>query len=297
MYSNQLTTTLLSIRAKPLIGAVLSCFIAATAFSGTITRHTFHSPTLNREYAFNLYLPDGYETNTLTYPTVYLLHGSFEDESAWPQRGKAKAIFDQIIADRTIPPTVVVMPGSQSWWINGHNERAEDAFIEDLIPHVEKNWRVLPTRQGRIIGGNSAGGFGAVNLSLKHPEKFAAAAAFSPASYEDLPPDASSAYRHPCFLDSHGKFDPKIWRHTNYPSHLDAYQKQEHIVPIYINSGDRDFLDIAYHAAVLHHRLRQIQPDHLELRILPGEHDWLVWNDTLAEAMRYTFQHASAPQQ
>lgn len=291
-----MTPRIASTQIKALIGAALICLSAATALGGTITRHTFQSPTLNRDYAFTLYLPDGYEDSPLTYPTVYLLHGSNGDEFDWPNNGKVKAIFDEIIADKTIPPTVVAMPASKSWWVNGYNEPAEDAFIKDLIPHIEANWRVLKNRDGRVIGGNSAGGFGTVNLCLKYPEKFAAAAAFSPASYEDLPPQASSAHQHPTFINAKGAFDPKIWRQTNYTAHIDAYQKQGIIVPMYIDSGDHDFLDIAYHATILYQRLRKIQPEHVELRIIDGGHEWAVWNKTLAEAMRYTFQFASPPQ-
>jgi predicted alpha/beta superfamily hydrolase len=53
------------------IGALL---LAGSAVAGTVTHHSFASATLGRDYAYNLYLPDGYEGSGLTYPVLYLLH-------------------------------------------------------------------------------------------------------------------------------------------------------------------------------------------------------------------------------
>lgn len=69
------------------------------------------------------------------------------------------------------------MPGS-----DGYNEPAETAFLDDLIPHIEQNWRVIPEREGRLSGGLSAGGYDTVNFVLEHPKMFAAGAALSSAS-------------------------------------------------------------------------------------------------------------------
>jgi len=212
-----------------------------------MTSHKFHSAALGHDYAYVAYVPDGYDQTDANYPVVYLLHGSLGDEHVWTEFVETERILDDLIESGAIPPTLVIMPGSLSWWADGFNEPAATAFMEDLIPHIDTNWRTLAESQSRVIGGLSAGGFGTVNLVMKHPEQFAAALAFSPASYAGLPPEGSSAWTHPTFQDAEGNFDPDLWHRLNYESLIDAYTKQDVVVPFYINSGDHDALDIAYH--------------------------------------------------
>lgn len=262
------------------------------AMAGEVTGHRFYSETLERDYAYVAYAPDGYEASEAAYPVVYLLHGSLGDEGNWTEYGEAERILDRLIETGTIPPTLVIMPGSLSWWADGYNEPAETAFIQDLIPHIDANWRTLPKRESRIIGGLSAGGFGTVNLAMKHPQLFVSAMAFSPASYAGLPPEGSTAWTHPTFQDADGRFDPELWRALNYEALIEDYFESGEIVPFYINSGDHDGLDIAYHGAVLFQRLRDHQAEHVEFRVIDGGHEWPVWIETLPEALVFAFEYA-----
>lgn len=273
------------------------CLFSATgpSLAGTITHHSFDSDVLGREYSYNVYLPDGYQAGDLSYPVLYLLHGSGGNENDWPIKGKVLSTVDRMVEEGVIPPTIIVMPGSKSWWVDGHNEDAETAFFSDLIPHIEATYSAIPERRGRLVGGLSAGGYGTVNFVLEHPDMFAAAAAFSPGSYTPYPPPSSSAYRHPAFLDSAGNFDRQLWDRLNYTQYIDSYKAQDIVVPLYINSGDHDRLDIAYHAAVLHQLLREHQPDLVEFRVVDGDHDWNVWSRTLPEALTYIFRFSSRP--
>lgn len=269
--------------------------VASPVIAGDISHHTFPSGTLDRDYAYNIYLPDGYEDGDLAYPVMYLLHGSFGNENDWIVSGKMHPSTDLLIEEGRIPPAIIVMPGSQSWWVDGYNEAAETAFFNDLIPHIDATYRTIPEREGRVIGGLSAGGYGTTNFVLEHPDMFAAAAALSPASYVPVPPDHSSGNRHPAYLDGDGNFDPEKWEELNYTAYIDAYKAQDLIVPLYINSGDHDTFDIAYHGAVLYQALREHQPNDVEFRVVDGDHEWPVWIETLPDAMEYVFEHSSQP--
>ncbi len=266
-----------------------------SVLASEVTRHTFHSALLERDYAFTIYLPEEYQESKLDYSVMYLLHGSFGDENAWPEYGKIQSVMDRLIESKKIPPAIVVMPGSLSWWIDGHNEAAESAFFKELIPYIEKEFRVIPERKGRVLGGLSAGGYGTINFALKYPTMFSAGAALSPASYSGLPPLGSSSYRHPAYLDKQGKFDANLWTANNYPAFIDSYKSQAMKVPLYINSGDHDALDIAYHSAVLFQSLFKHQPNAIEYRVVDGGHDWKVWTETLPEALEFAFSRASDP--
>ena len=274
------------------LSLLFAAALSSVSQAGEVTEHSFHSPALDRDYAYVAYAPDGYDTSDASYPVVYLLHGSLGNERVWTDYVEAERILDEMIESGAIPPTLVIMPGSLSWWADGFNEPAETAFIEDLIPHVDATWRTLNQRQSRIIGGLSAGGFGTVNLAMKHPDLFAAAMAFSPASYQGLPPEGSTAWTHPTFQTANGDFDPELWYRLNYEALIEDYMAGDQVVPFYINSGDHDALDIAYHAAVLFQRLREHQVDQVEYRVIDGGHEWPVWIETLPEALEFAFQYA-----
>ncbi len=53
------------------------------------------------------------------YPVVYLLHGYTDDESGWIQFGEINLAADRAIAEREIPPMIIVMPdGGVTFYIN-----------------------------------------------------------------------------------------------------------------------------------------------------------------------------------
>ena len=208
--------------------------------AGTVVRTTIDSQALQAPYPLTIYIPDQKLTHDSTYPVVYLLHGSFGSENDWLSSGNLKFTADRLMASGEIPPTLIVMPGSKSWWLNGHNEPAENAFFEDLIPYIEASYPTARTRAGRFVAGLSAGGYGATRFALKYPELFGAAAALSPATYVPLPPKNSSAHRHPAFLDADERFDEELWHRSNYPALWEDYIAKKITVPFYINSGDHD---------------------------------------------------------
>jgi enterochelin esterase-like enzyme len=285
-----------------LFRAVILSLLAAWLFAfadpshaGTITHHSFDSATLDRVYKYNIYLPDGYESDNLAYPVLYLLHGSNGSENDWPDHGNVQQTVDHLIETGAIPPTIIVMPGGKSWWVDGNNESAKTAFFADLIPHVEDSFRAISERTGRLVAGLSAGGYGSINFVLEYPNMFAAGAALSPASYVPYPPASSSAHRHPAFLDADGQFDRELWGRVNYTSYIESYKAQDVVVPLYINSGDHDEFDIAFHAAVLYQSLREHQANEVEFRVIDGDHEWAVWAETLAEALTYIFRFSSRP--
>jgi enterochelin esterase-like enzyme len=67
------------------------------------------------------------------------------------------------------------------------------------------------------------------------------------------------------------------------------------IVPLYINSGDHDTFGIALQAAMLYDKLRLHQPEAIELRVVDGDHEWMVWRDTLPEALQFMNARIAGP--
>ncbi|WP_137919220.1 alpha/beta hydrolase-fold protein [Hydrogenophaga sp. 2FB] len=279
---------------------LIAWMIAITASTSVLSSELFvskiPSKALSREYRFSVYLPDGYANSTLRYPVLYLLHGGNNDENSWAVKGNIQAIVDGMVARREIPPMIVVMPGHyRGYWVDGLVERGESAVIEDLVPHIDRQYRTIAQRRGRLVAGLSAGGYGTVNMALKHPQLFAAAAALSPAVWHPVPDAKSGSRTYPQFQVD-GKFDEATWQRLNWPTHLPAYQAAKTVVPMFIASGDHDRLDIAYASAQLFKELRKHQPDAVELRIVDGDHEWDVWQSQIAEGLKFMNRYLSRPE-
>jgi enterochelin esterase-like enzyme len=264
----------------------------ATAQAGVIVTREFDSQALGRKWAYTVYLPDGYESSSLRYPVLYLLHGNGQSLTSWSVSGRIQQTADDLIASGQIPPTLIVMPDAGTTWYVDRKEKMESAFINDLLPDVEAQFRTVAARNGRVIGGLSMGGYGSLRFALKYPEKFAAAALLSPAIYDPEPPESSSARRVGVFGSPN--YDGEVWKQLNYPSLIDGYFAKKQLVPMYIVSGDDDEFVIEPEAMKLYSLLRSRRHP-AELRIVQGGHDWNVWSTTIGEAMEYMYRFVTRP--
>ena len=276
------------------LAVLMTCATARAESVMTVESHP--SVALGRDFPFTVYLPDGYERGDLRYPVLYLLHGAGGDENAWARDGGIKATADALIAGGAIPPAIIVMPGCRTcWWVDGATDKAETAFWSELVPAVQRRFRTIETRGGRLVAGLSAGGYGAVRFAMRYPDRIAAVAALSPAIYAETPPAISSARVQPPFLRPDGSFDEAAWKSKNYPSLIDWYCRQKQRVAFFLLSGDDDRYGIAFETMTLYKQLSIHQPELAELRIVDGDHSWSMWSKSIAGAMRYVFTYAEKP--
>ena len=133
----------------------------------------FYSPAVDRTMKYNIVLPAEYDRSDERYPVLYLLHGLTQNYTAWG--GQGVAAYTGLFGD-----LIVVMPDvGNSWYINyaesggGQRNNWEDHIIQDVIGHVDGNYRTIARKEGRAITGLSMGGFGGLSLGLRHPEMFA----------------------------------------------------------------------------------------------------------------------------
>ena len=133
-----------------------------------------------------VYLPPGYDDNPdQRYPVLYLLHGYANDHNSWHRYGRANDILDNLLAEGSIDPFIVVMPlGYGGASVNGdgfgippENASAmggdadlyERDILEDIIPMIDGKYRTIADRTHRAIvgfsmGGGQAGRYGLGNL-------------------------------------------------------------------------------------------------------------------------------------
>ena len=277
---------------RNLLLSICLVLVQAGAGAGTVVSVTFDSAQLRRNWNYDVYLPTGYESKRLRYPVLYLLHGNGGSRTDWPIKGRLQGTLDQLIASGAMPPAIVVMPdGGRSWYVD-RTEPMESAIVQDLLPEVEKRFRSLQERDGRLLAGHSTGAYGAFRLVMKYPDRFAAAALMSPALYAGLPPKTSTAVASGVFGEN-GGFDPKVWNDLNYPAAWDAYIAKKRPVPVFLSSGDDD-LDILQGSYDLYRKLISTgQP--AEYRVIDGGHQWTSWTPMSADAFTYIFRFARRP--
>ncbi len=188
---------------------------------GTLSKIWYKSPSLNMSRRMYVYTPAGYYENQNTkYPVLYLLHGGGGDEDAWTTMGRAVQIMDNLIAQGKAKPMIVVMP-------NGNYNQAgvsfdapprkeldqpksaprppqvpgaapdfrnfpgagmyEKSLVNDIIPFIETNFRVIADKGNRAIAGLSMGGMHTWSTITSNPDKFSYIAMWSSGAWGSNP--------------------------------------------------------------------------------------------------------------
>lgn len=153
---------------------------------GALHEHWYFAPKLKTTRRIFVYTPPGYDASK-TYPVLYLLHGSGDDEAYWTQVGRVNFIMDNLLAAKKAKPALIVMPfghvsreaGAGRAKGGGGPGFMENDLFENVIPLVEKEYRVGKDAKDRAIAGLSMGGGQALTIGLNNPARFAYVGGFS----------------------------------------------------------------------------------------------------------------------
>jgi endo-1,4-beta-xylanase len=160
-------------RREPPRGAWLDPVLEAP---GGTKYATFVSNILwGTECSYLVYLPPDYEKeSSKRYPVIYWLHGYGGN-----QRVGAQVFIPRLAAaikQGSLPPAICVSVNGvgASFYRDNPNGSlpVESVIVKDLIPHVDRTYRTIALREGRVIQGFSMGGYGAGHLGFKYPELF-----------------------------------------------------------------------------------------------------------------------------
>jgi S-formylglutathione hydrolase FrmB len=253
------------------------------------------SASMGKDVKYTIYLPDGYENSERSYPVVYLLHGYSDDDTGWLQFGEINRLADKAIADGTIPPMIIVMPdGFVSFYMNSYDgkEKYEDFFIKEFMPTIEKSYRIKAQKRYRGISGLSMGGYGSMNLALRNPDLFAAAAPLSGAFYDEntiIDMDEANwtrAYGQLYGRDLKGAARLTKTLYENSPIKIVETKSADELkkVRYWIDCGDDDFLTKGN--CLLHIALTDKKVPH-EFRMREGGHTWDYWRTGIIPALEF----------
>lgn len=241
---------------------------------GGVAAVTYYSTALKRFRRMHVYTPPGYETSTERYPVFYLLHGAFDCDDSWWTVGRAGFILDNLIAAGKAKPMIVVMPAGHTgpFTFNpGAPRPPVDEFTADfkadVVPHVEKTYRVLAGRQSRAIAGLSMGGAQTLGIAIPDLDKYAYFGVFSSGVFGITGGGPMPMPPGPGFEEQHAKM-------------LDDPALKKGLKVAWFATGKDDFLIETSRATVA--MLKKHGFD-VTFKETAGAHTWTNWREYLNE--------------
>lgn len=188
---------------------------------GEIRKVWYKSSTMGEERRLHIYFPTGYDNGKGKYPVFYLLHGGGDEDSGWSTIGRSGFILDNLIAAGKAKPMIVVMPNGslpRPPVVPGAppdpaaNAAFQDRFtsemLKDVVPFVEKTYRVLPGSANRALAGLSMGGGQTTRIVVTNPDQFAYVGVWSAGVNPQTTADFEK--RNATFLESADKVNKQI---------------------------------------------------------------------------------------
>ena len=277
---------------KNFLLATLIFTIVSTAFSQTgkvYDNLSMESSILKMERKYAVYLPPGYETSERSYPVLYLLHGAGDDQTGWVQFGEILRIADTAIKDGSTTPMIVIMPDANTGQRGYFNSikgdwNYEDFFFKELMPYVEKKYRIKSDKRFRAVAGLSMGGGGSFMYAMHHPELFSSACPLSaytgPLSKKQL----KDQLKRNNIEVSEAKIDAYFKQHNTLSLIENTEKDKLNSVRWFIDCGDDDFL---YEGNSLTHIAMIKKGVKHEYRVRDGKHSWTYWRASLPVVLAF----------
>jgi S-formylglutathione hydrolase FrmB len=204
------------------------------------------SKVLKLKLNVGVYVPPGYDGSEERYPSLYFLHGLWGNARKWEER-HTDARLDELIEEGKVGPMLVVCPdGMNSMYVNAIDGKGDwcDFLATELVETIDAKYRTKVDRASRGVNGDSMGGYGALNLVLKHPDVFASVSAHSAAVYPVDPkrlPDRIQQFAANWKPVYDWPINEDHWKEWN-PLALVETLPEESLkqVAIYFDCGDRD---------------------------------------------------------
>jgi len=249
---------------------------------GAVASLTYYSTALKRFRRLHVYTPPGYELGKGKFPVFYLLHGAGDSDDSWSSVGRAGFILDNLIAAKKAKPMIIVMPaGHAGAFRMGGSRPAVDEFsqdfLNDIMPLIEKTYRVRTERKDRALAGLSMGGGQTLNIGIPHLDKFAYLGVYSSGVFG---------------ITGGGRFGG-----TNAPAGptfeeqnramLDDAKLKQGLKLFWFATGKEDFLIATSRATVEMFKKHGFD---VVFKETEGAHTWLNWRDYLNEFAPQLFQ-------
>ena len=226
-----------------------------------------------------VYTPAGYNESQQAYPVVYIQHGGGEDHRGWMEQGRTAQIMDNLIAAGKAKPMIVVSSNSNVQSRNGgfgggYSWQGMQTFrselLENVIPFVEKTYRVKKDRKNRAMCGLSMGGGQSYYIGLRDPEVFANVGVFSTGMFGGIQVASN--------FDLEKEVPGMLTDTKTFNQQFDVF---------FVSCGEQD-PRIEYTRDIV----KKMRDGGVEVKFnsYPGDHEWQVWRKSLHEFAQYLFK-------
>lgn len=229
-----------------------------TENTGTTIREPYQSRLLGQVMFYTVYTPPCYDAAAASYPVIYLMHGSNDNDEHWLRLGLREEL-DVRILNGDIPALVVVMPFGN---VIANRNRFDfmswgNIFREELMPDTESKYNIATHREQRAIGGISRGGFWAYQIAFTHPDLFSAVGG------------------HSAFFDLYHAAP------EDNPLHLASSQSNIEPLRLWLDRGEYDFA--ADGLELMAERLSERGLEYTYNIYATGEHNNTYWSQHISE--------------
>ena len=229
------------------------------------------SESMNKYVPNIVITPNGYTANSEGFPVVYLLHGAGDTYLGWI----SKVPKIQEYADTY--NLIIVCPdaGGKSWYFDSpiDNKIKYETYVsKELVTTIDNTYNTIKNKNGRAITGLSMGGHGALYLSFKHQDVWAAAGSMSGGlDLRPFPDNWEISDRLGIYSEN-----KEIWENNSVINMV--YLLNGKGLKLIIDCGVSDFFYDAnkrFHKKLLE---RNIPHDYIER---PGKHNWNYWQNSI----------------
>ncbi len=242
------------------------------------------STRMNRTLRTAVVLPDRYKKTKQTFPVLYLLHGGSGSFRDWLTKTPDRTLLHRLSDQYNL---IIVTPDGDptSYYFDSPlvKESQFETFIaQELVEKIDRTYRTVRTGKGRVIAGLSMGGHGALYISSRHPELYAAAGSMSGVmdiNTAHWKVDSSFArLRAANFARLLGPPQSGPMPYPGYTLVTLADRLKSNQLPLILDIGVDDFLIETNRD--LHRRLVENQTPH-DYTERPGAHTWPYWENAL----------------
>lgn len=215
---------------------------------------------------------------------LYLLHGTYGDGSDWIRYSNV----EQYAKEYGLA-VIMVSCGNNFFRDMVYGDAYETFLSRELPRYVEYLFPILGGPKHAAIGGLSMGGYGAMLLAVRHPERFGRIISLSGGFDftqielgEDFPMDTWSFYS--VFGE---KYSKELWDREDVnlkPQIKNLLRAGDKSPEVFLSVGTEDFTLKVNRD--MDRFLTEQQIEHV-YREVPGRHDWKLWNTELEAAMRW----------
>lgn len=267
----------------------------APAAPTTLDCSQIQSTILARSVNYCVALPADYQSSNKRYPVLYFLHGMFEDDRSWAERG-GKELLDSMLAKGEIGPFLVVMPDAgKTFYVNSFDgkDRYEDFFTGEFIPYIDQHYRTIAKPAERGLFGVSMGGFGSLHIGLRHADLFGAVSAQSAALLPKFPNPFPATRRWQFYAQVlQGPFGSPLneaYFEANNPITLAEHPEAFQNLKLYFDCGDHDRYGFQEGNELLDQVLTSKHFPH-QFALRNGDHGWSYEADYMHYALTFHWQ-------